>query len=456
MRQRSKRPKGAAECDTPRALLPSAPPARAPFFFALALLLASPSPSCRTSHPATGGAPPARTGERRLTAGDRHRVLDEVWRTISDNYYDPSFNGVDWPAVRERYRKLADAAPDDFEFYGLCELMTAELRDSHTRYEPPLPPPDPSQPAETRGGVAGFTLGKVGGRTVVLRVDAGAAAGRAGVRPGQVVRAVNGRAVEDVEAEIRRRIAGASSERSLQNVVGMSILYGHVWGLPRRLRLEDFAGREFEHEVVREPRDGVRLEARRLASGFAYIAFDAWRPPAGRRFNEELEKLRDAPGLVIDLRGNGGGQTDVMLDIASNFFPRETYYGAFRRRDGGLDKYFTRKPARLYDGPVAILIDEASASASETFAAFLQEAGRARVFGRQSAGSTHNMRSTRLPHGGTVHYSIRAYITPRGRDPEGAGVVPDEAVPLSLSDLRAGRDAAVEAAENWLRAGAKN
>ncbi|HEY9282109.1 MAG TPA: S41 family peptidase, partial [Pyrinomonadaceae bacterium] len=272
----------------------------------------------------------------------------------------------------------------------------------------------------------------------------------------QIVRAVNGRPVEDVRAELRRRVAGASSERSFQNLTGMSILYGMAWGLPRRLRLEDPAGREFDYEVVREPRGEVRVEARRLESGFAYIAFDGWRQPAGRRFNEALDKLRDAPGLVVDLRGNPGGHTDVMLEIASPFFPRETYYGGFRRRDGRIDKYFTRRPARPYDRPVVILTDEGSASASETFAAFLQEAGRARVVGRQSAGSTHNMRSTRLPHGGTVHYSIRAYLTPGGRDPEGTGVVPDETVPLRLSDLRDGRDAALEAAESWLRANTKN
>ncbi|HLL74942.1 MAG TPA: S41 family peptidase [Pyrinomonadaceae bacterium] len=455
MRELPKSAKGAEESDTPRALLPSAAGPRARLF-ALALLLLAPSPSCRTTSPNTSGAPPAQKAERSLSAEDRRRVLQEIWQTINDNYYDASFNGVDWAAVRERYLKLADAAPTDFEFYGLCELMTAELRDSHTHYEPPAPPPDPSQPAaDEPRGAAGLTLGEAEGRTAVLRVEPNSAAERAGVRPGMIVRAVNGRPVEEVEAEIRRRVAGASSERSFQNVIATSILYGRVWGLPRRLRLELAAGREFEYEVVREPREDVRVEARRLASGFAYIGFDAWRPPAGRRFGEELDKLRDAPGLVIDLRGNGGGQTDVLLEIASNFFPRETYYGAFRRRDGLLDKYFTRKPARHYDKPVCILVDEKSGSASETFALFFQEAGRARIIGRQSAGSTHNMRVTRLPHGGTVRYSIRAYVTPQGRDPEGTGVLPDESVPLLLSDLREGRDAPLEAAENWLRASAR-
>ena len=465
MHQHAKRAKGAAEFHTPRALRPLPALSRALLtrtkrarigFFALALLLSFASPACRPTPPAA--VPHAQTAERKLSAEDRRRILLEVWQTINDNFYDPSFGGVDWAAVRERHLRLADEAPTDFEFYGLCELMTAELRDSHTRYEPPAPPPDPSRPRTAeQQGAAGITLGEAEGRTVVLRVDAGSAAERAGVRPGQVVRAVNGRSVEDVRAELRRRVAGASSERAFQNLIGSSILYGMVWGLPRRLRLEDAAGREFEYEVVREPGgEEVRVEARRLASGFAYVAFDAWRQPAGSRFGEELERLRDAPGLVIDLRGNPGGHTDVLLDIASHFFPRETYYGGFRRRDGQIDKYFTRRPARHYDKPVCILVDEMSASASETFAAFLQEAGRAHVVGRQTAGSTHNMRSTRLPHGGTVHYSIRAYLTPGGRDPEGAGVIPDETIPLRLSDLREGRDAALEAAESWLRANAKN
>jgi carboxyl-terminal processing protease len=465
MEERHEPRKGAEESATPRAFPAPARPRERLLLLpvALALLTLAPLLSCRTSapQPAANGAPRELRALHKLSAEDRRCILDEIWQMINDNYYDPSFGGVDWAGVRERYRKLADDAANDFEFFGLCELMAAELRDSHTRYEPPLPPQSPpgpapaeppAQPAAPRGS-AGLTLGEVEGQTTVVGVDAGSAPERAGVRPGMILRTVNGRAVEEVRAEVRRRVAGASSERSFQNLVGSSIIYGLVWGMPRRLGLEDSAGRAFEYEVVREPHEEGRVESRRLASGFAYIHFTEWRPPAGDRFDEALDRLRDAPGLVIDLRGNGGGQTEVMLQIASNFFARETYYGGFRRRDGGIDKYYTSRPARFYDRPIAVLMDEGSGSASETFAAFLQEAGRARIFGRQSAGSTHNARVTRLPHGGTVTYSIRAYLTPQGRDPEGTGVVPDETVPLTLPDLRAGRDATLEAAESWLRAG---
>jgi carboxyl-terminal processing protease len=384
-----------------------------------------------------------------LSVADRLRIIDEVWQPINEEFYDPSFNGVDWRAVRERYRARAADAKDDFEFYGLCELMTAELRDSHTHYEPP-PSADETARNEPQGN-AGLLLGVVEGKTVVVEVDAGTLAESAGVRPGMILRAVNGRPVEEVEAQLRSLVARSSSERSLQNLIASSIIYGRVWGLPRVLRLEGLDGREFVYEVRRAPGDSApRIQARRLASGFAYIKFDKWQPPVDQQFTEELDKLRDAPGLVIDLRGNGGGQTDVMLNITSNFFREATYYGGFKTRAGGVDKYFTHPPAHVYDQPIVIIVDERSASASETSTLFMQESARAVVVGRQSAGATHNARDKKLPHGGVLTYSIRAYLTPQGRDPEGTGVVPDETVPLTIDDLRRGHDAALKAAERKL------
>ncbi|HVG31118.1 MAG TPA: S41 family peptidase [Pyrinomonadaceae bacterium] len=352
--------------------------------FLSGLLLAPGLVSC---HRASNTSPPP-PAARALTAEERRQLFDEIWQTINDEFYDPSFNGVDWRAVRERYRPRLDAARDDFEFYGLCELLLGELKDSHARFEPPPAAPQETAPGATaqEQGSAQMLLGEVEGELAVVEVEPGSAAARAGVRPGMIVRAANGRAVREIEAELRRVVAGASSENSFKNLIATSVLYGRVWGVPRVLRLADAEGREFDYEVSRQPADErPRLEARRLASGSAYVKFDRWKPPVDQMFAEALDTLRDAPGVVVDLRGNGGGQTDVMLNITSNFFPEATYYGGFKTRAGGVDKYFTHRPARAYLGPVVILVDERSGSASETSTLFMQEAGRARVVGTQSA-----------------------------------------------------------------------
>jgi carboxyl-terminal processing protease len=223
--------------------------------------------------------------------------------------------------------------------------------------------------------------------------------------------------------------------------------------MPRRLGLTDLDGREFTVELSPEPAaEAPNLSARRLESGFGYIKFRLWMPPVQDEFRRRLDELREAPGLIIDLRGNGGGETRVMLDIAGNFFGRETFYGGFRNREGEVQKYYTRRPAASYRAPVVVLVDEESASATETFAAFMQETGRARVVGRQTAGSTLNQGGRRgFKGGGELRFSTRTYLTPAGRELEGTGVLPDVTVALTFVDLRAGRDAALEAAEALLR-----
>jgi C-terminal processing protease CtpA/Prc len=83
----------------------------------------------------------------------------------------------------------------------------------------------------------------------------------------------------------------------------------------------------------------------------------------------------------------------------------------------------------------------------------MQESGRAFVVGRQSSGATLNQISQQVKGGGELRVSVRAYISPKGRNAEGTGVIPDQATPLTISDLRQGRDAALEAAEAYLRKG---
>ena len=386
-----------------------------------------------------------------LSRQDRAEIFEQVWKTINEEYYDPNFRGVDWRAVGERYRPLAEAAQTDAEFYGVFELMLAELRDGHTVF---MRPPPPGGRGEGGRGSVGVRLGDAEGKVAVVEVEPGSKAAGRGVRPGQVLREVNGRAVDEHIAFLRSKVAGSSTERLFRVKMLSALLYGGFLAKPRTLGLTDFDGREFTVEMAEEVgrAEPPNLTSRRLGSGFGYIKFRSWTPPVQEEFGRSLAALADAPGLVIDLRGNGGGEARVVQDITGNFLARETYTGGFRNRAGQVQKYYTRPAPKAYRRPVVILVDERSASASEGFTAFMQEAGRARVVGRQTAGSTLNRGGFReFRGGGRLYFSTRSYLTPGGREVEGVGVVPDVQVPLTLADLRAGRDAALEAAESLLR-----
>jgi len=105
-----------------------------------------------------------------------------------------------------------------------------------------------------------------------------------------------------------------------------------------------------------------------------------------------------------------------------------------------------------YDGPVAILTDGMSGSASEVFAGGMQSIGRARVFGDTTAGGVLPASMDRLPNGDILYHAFAEFETADGTYLEGRGVYPDEVVPLSREDFLAGRDPVLEAAITWIAA----
>lgn len=416
-----------------------------PLFFILGLLTA-----CGTSRPPepTLSAKPAAST---LSPEDRIAVFEDVWKTINDQYYDPSFHGVDWQQVHDRYRPRVETAKTDTELYRLFEVMLAELRDAHTIFSHPQSQADNTfQPT----GSAGISLGEAEDRTVIVTVEPDSDAARAGVKPGMVLRSVNGRSVVELYAEIRSQFAGSSTERSMKDVMHGALLYGGFLGASRTFGIEGFDGKVFDVPIIhfgKRPAEAPLLTARLLPSGDGYIGFDGWKPPVDDQFKTELAKLKDTAGLIIDLRGNGGGQTEMLLSIGSIFFPKDVSFGSFKKRGGPVEDIFTHKTEQTHNGPVVILVDDNSASASEVFTVSMQESARARVIGRQTCGCVLNQWSKNEKGGGTLKWSAREYSSPGGRILEGTGVIPDETIGLKISDLRHGRDVALEAAENLLR-----
>lgn len=427
---------------------------------ALALSSAGPA-SVRAQRPArTAEAVHSRPTPNTLSAGERAEVFEEVWETINKKYYDPAFNGVDWKAVRESYRPRLAAVSTDEEFYGLLNRMAGELRDAHTRVRSPRQNRDRKRRQATSAGVLVY---EVENTPVIFDVAPDSEAARAGVLPGMSVRTVDGRPTGEALAEVRRELGASSSERATRVLSYLRLIAGEP-GTLLKLGLTRADGTPFEVALPRRTVSAApQFAARLLPSGYAYIRFDRFRSPVGRLLKESLVKFRGTPGLILDLRANGGGDGREGLRAAGYFFNDEVPVARIVTRTGrppsalfglvSLPKEFRagEKGGQIYPHPVVIVVNEGTASTSELIASAMQEHGRAYIVGTQSCGCVLGVLDHReLKGGGALAVSELGFVSSKGRRLEGNGVTPDEPVTVTLRDLRRGRDAALEGAETYL------
>lgn len=354
------------------------------------------------------------------------RVFDAAWSLVADKHYDPKLQGVDWPAAARKFGPQAAAAADKTALYAAINAMVGLLKDSHTHA---LTPEQATEHHTHLRARTGFNMTRFDDRWAVAEVVPGSPAEAGGVKAGWLVLARNGEKLGE-----RTEFRPAEGE-----VAQWAFLDEH--NQPVTLAL-----------VARALSTKPRQLARELPDGLLYLRFDGFDGPDRRWLGEQLRAHRQAPGVVIDLRRNPGGETFSLGISLGEFFDRTVDCGTFVTRGGIRDvKNSWQLGSAHYAGRVAVLVDGATASAAEIFSAVLQDRGRATIVGRKSAGAVLASWFYTLPDGGELQLSREDYLRPKGGRIEGNGVVPDIVVPRTLDDLRAGRDPDLEAALRVLR-----
>ena len=399
-------------------------------------------------------------------------TFDAAWTIIRDSHFDRTMNGLDWDAVRAELKPRAAAAQSDAQLRGVIREMLGRLGLSHFALIPSTAEATAGAGLSSRSGDTsadpGFDVRLVGHDLLVTKVYRDASSV---VRPGWRILKIESAAVP----ELLKALPEGANDRLL-NVEAWRIAQTRLRGPAGSkvtVTFENGAGAPVTLALDRRPEQGepvtvgtlptmhVRVEKEQKTTprgrSVGVIGFNVWMATVDAQFQQAMDQYRGADGIVIDLRGNPGGLAAMLMGISGHFVTERKSLGTMKTRDNDLK--FAANPrtvsaagARVqpYMGPLAILVDSMSGSASECFTGGMQSIGRARVFGQISMGQALPALFDRLPNGDVLIHAFGDFVTATGTRLEGRGVIPDEIIPLRREDLLAGRDRTLDAALAWI------
>jgi carboxyl-terminal processing protease len=333
--------------------------------------------------------------------------FDELWETLRDRYAFFSDKATNWNRVRELYRpRVADIGEDEDKWMRLLDAVTNELYDAHTHFEQPVP-------GLPRWPLSDMFVEDSPSGVIVAGVRDGSAAADAGVAIGDVVLAIDGIPFETAVVQRLPRTLTRPDAQARKYAINAAV--GGRRDRERQVRLRAADGSErtlvlpFKPVPSREP-----IIHRRLPEGFGYIAITTFGDyDAPKAFDTALAELKDTPGLVLDVRENGGGDTQVARPIMGRFIRDRRPYALMRRRSGrgqGLTEPWTEyvdpQGPFTYDKPVVVLQDHWSGSMAEGFPMGMKGIGRAVTVGTETMGLGAAVFPLRLDRTGvTINYS---------------------------------------------------
>ena len=158
-------------------------------------------------------------------------------------------------------------------------------------------------------------------------------------------------------------------------------------------------------------------------------------------------KKENVSGIILDMRNNGGGLLDQAIDLTGLFVKRE-YVVQVKRNDGYIDQLEPDENADIYDGPLVVMVNRASASATEIVAGALQDYGRAVIVGDQSTHGKGTVQTLipldqQAPIGfvgdpGKLKLTVQKFYRVAGGSTQQKGVVPDIILPSRLDGFELG------------------
>ena len=252
----------------------------------------------------------------------------------------------------------------------------------------------------------GITSNAEDGRAVVLSVADDGPADAAGIKEGDVIKAVNDQDFDN-ERDFIKAITGKPGD-----TLKLTVLRGWY---------------TFDVDVTIGEVKMRAVTGKVISKDIGYIRITTFSKTSSDEFAAELKSLMDkqVKGLIIDLRDNGGGYIDQGIKICDTILP-ECTIGYLENKQG--DRETFNSDEACIDMPLAVLVNGRTASASEIVAAAVKGNRAGAIVGVKTYGKGLSQKEYRLGDGSCLKLTVAQYLTPAGDPIDGKGVKPDKKV----------------------------
>lgn len=296
------------------------------------------------------------------------------------------------------YKGYIDSLDDKYASYYNADEYKALMETSNGQY----------------GGIGAYVSQDTQtGDIVIVNPFEGAPAAKAGIKPGDIIVEIDGTSVAGMDLNDAVTLMKGKEDTEVKVKV---------------YRDKKFVDVTITREIVDVPTVTHQILK---DSNIGYIYVSAFDSVTASQFEEALDDIesKNAAGLIVDVRNNGGGMLDVVIQMLDRMLPDGLVM--YTETKNGRDQEFYSTDEKSYNKPLAVLINGYSASASEVFTGAIQDFGTGTIVGTTSYGK--GVVQTILPlrdvnDGSAIKVTTAKYFTPKGRNIDGTGIDPDVSV----------------------------
>ena len=355
------------------------------------------------------------------------KLFEHTWQVVKNEYYDPNFNRQYWIRWKNHYRGKIKTA-DDAKI--AIETMLASLDDPYSRFLTKEEFAEQNISIASKISGIGVNIINDSGKIKIISVIENTPAQFADLKVNDTILSIDGKKVSGLSlAEVSNLVKGP-----VNTFVNIDVLRN------QELIKKKIIRKEIAIKTVKSSVD-------KNIGYIQILSFISNSTP--NEFLEALENTDSTKGLIIDIRGTTGGLLPNAVFVTNLFIPKGKIVSIVGRNNYHYDIMAQDNNVNI-EKPVIILVDGASASASEIFSGAMKDYHRAKLLGTKTYGKGMVQKIISMPNETGINLTIAKYLTPKGKDINKQGINPDVILPLKREDIIEHKDTQLETAKNMM------